>query len=62
MTPTTTRTIEIGSRVRLGKRVGVVMAISATLARVEWDDGNCDLVVVSKLVGIADEVKQPEGA
>lgn len=53
----TSTPITIGSRVRLGERVGVVMAIGDGMARVEWDAENSDLVRLSLLVRIADAVK-----
>lgn len=53
------RPIVIGSRVCLGGRVGIVMAISATLARVEWNDEDWDIVLLSLLV--ADKVKTGKG-
>lgn len=54
--------IEINSRVRMQDRTGVVMAIAGGMCRVEWDDGNSDLLEVSDLVKIADEEQQPEGS
>lgn len=56
------KAIRIGSRVRYrrckgDRRHGTVMAIATPYCRVEWDDGNSDLVKVTALMRIAGKAK-----